>query len=149
MTAPDLKFVVHGNPKPQGSKRAYVVSGRAVVVDDNKKDLRTWRSDVVAVACDAMTAAGWPNVPPEGPFGVHLTFRLQRPKSVKREWPSVKPDVDKLARGALDAFTAAGVFRDDAQVVRLVVDKEYGDKPGLTARIYSYEQLPQGRTHGN
>lgn len=140
MTAADLVFVVHGDPKPQGSKRAFVTGGRAVVVDDNKKDLRDWRADVVAVAADAMAAEGWPQPPPTGPFGLHLTFWLRRPKSVRREWPAVKPDVDKLARGALDALTAAGVFRDDAQVVRLVADKEYGDRPGMLARVYDYDK---------
>lgn len=144
MTVPDLEFVVHGDPKPQGSKRAYVVAGRAVVVDDNKKALRDWRADVVAAACDALSDAGWPMIPPEGPFGVHLTFRLRRPKSSKREWPSVRPDAGKLSRAVEDAMTAAGVYRDDGQIVRLVVDKEYGDKPGVHVCVWDYERRDHG-----
>lgn len=140
MNAPDLQFEVLGDPKPQGSKRAYVMGGRAVVVDDNKKDLRDWRADVVAAACDALTAAGWPTSPPEGAFGVHLVFRLRRPKSTKRQWPTVRPDWEKLARSVGDALKTAGVYRDDAQVVRGIVDKEYGDRPGVLIKIYDYER---------
>jgi Holliday junction resolvase RusA-like endonuclease len=141
VSIPDLQFEVFGDPRPQGSKRGFVAGGRVNVVDDNRPALRNWRTDVVAVCSDALTDAGWPAEPPrEQPYGVHLTFRLRRPKSTRRVWPAVKPDVDKLARGVLDALRTAGCYRDDAQVVRLVADKEYAERPGVHVRVYTYEK---------
>ena len=40
-------------------------------------------------------------------------------------WPTSTPDVDNLAKLAMDALTAAGVWKDDAQVVSLVTRKRY------------------------
>ena len=45
---------------------------------------------------------------------VELDFYLPRPKTVKRQWPTVRPDADKLLRAVLDLMTKAGVYCDDA-----------------------------------
>jgi Holliday junction resolvase RusA-like endonuclease len=55
-----------------------------------------------------------------------VSFRLAKPKTVKRDLPSVRPDLDKLARATLDALTTAQVVTDDAQVCDLWVSKRYG-----------------------
>ena len=62
------------------------------------------------------------------PVRVDLVFLLPKPPSRpkrRRCWPTVKPDIDKLVRAVLDALTSV-VFTDDAQVVALRVDKDYG-----------------------
>lgn len=137
----DVVLAVHvsGTPKPQGSKRGFVVPGkdggkaRAVVVDSNKRPLRDWRGDVTAAVQREMQATedlapdGWQ--PLAGPLAVRLVFALPRPASApktRRVWPSGRVgDVDKLARSVLDSLTDAGVWRDDAQVVDLHVVKDY------------------------
>lgn len=122
-----VTFFVAGIPIPQGSKTAFVVGKRAVVTDANKAVLKPWRAAVTRVA-----KASW--VDREqlgGAVIVDAVFVFERPKSVKREHPSVKPDVDKLVRAVLDGVTDAGVWKDDAQVVRLVVEKVYGAAPGV------------------
>lgn len=57
-----------------------------------------------------------------------VDFHLRRPDSVgiRRVWPFVKPDADKLARGVCDALTG-WIWKDDALVVRLIVQKRYAD----------------------
>lgn len=121
-------FFVAGIPQPQGSKTAYVRGGRAVVVDKNPALLKPWRKAIAKVA-----AATWEyGSPLDGAVKVHASFVFERPKSVKRPYPSVRPDADKLARALLDGITDAGnVWGDDAQVVRLDVEKVYGDVPGV------------------
>jgi len=116
-----LAFQVFGDPIPQGSKRAFVVKQRAVVVDDNKATLRSWRSAVT----DAARAELNGEAPDLGPIRVTLMFFLRQPKRPKAVVPIVKPDVDKLARAVLDGMTDAGVFRDDSQVTTLTARKRY------------------------
>ncbi len=86
-----LQFEVFGTPQPQGSARAFVVKGRAVVTSANPA-LKDWRNLIASAAREAMQ--GLP--PEEGAVEVEVVFWLARPKSVKRESVTVKPDVDKL-----------------------------------------------------
>jgi Holliday junction resolvase RusA-like endonuclease len=116
-----LSFQVFGDPVPQGSKRAFVVKNRPVVVDDNKATLRSWRSAVI----DAARAGINGDAPELGPIRVTLMFFLRRPQRPKAGVPIVKPDIDKLARAVLDGMMDAGVFRDDSQVTTLTARKRY------------------------
>lgn len=67
-----------------------------------------------------------------GPVEVHLLVVVRPPQARRprtgaaREWCERKPDVDNAAKGVLDALTDAGVWGDDVQVVRLVVDRCWG-----------------------
>jgi len=63
-----------------------------------------------------------------GAIAVVIEFYLHKPKSVKREKPTVKPDLDKMVRSVLDALTSAHVWNDDAQVLTLVAHKMYADE---------------------
>ena len=61
---------------------------------------------------------------------VVVKFRLQRPASVRRQYPSVMPDLDKLIRSTGDALKTAGVYTDDSRVVGITAVKVYADTPG-------------------
>lgn len=161
-----LEVTVYGIPKPQGSKRAFVVKGkdggnsRAVVVDDNKATLRTWRDDVKAATLDAMPY-DWQRIDKPRAVFVVLAFGFDRPAShygsgrnaaiLKASAPAfhtTKPDVDKLTRGILDALTSAGVYADDSQVIRLDVLKVYvprNERPGVG--IIIREEYADPRAH--
>lgn len=132
---PGLSFTVPGVAQPAGSKRAYPFrrkDGRlgAQVVDDNRKS-KPWKATVAECALAARTS-------PElldGALAVSFAVYLPRPKSHfgKRglrpsapAFPTVKPDVLKLARAIEDALTGI-VWRDDAQIVKEVLSKEYGE----------------------
>lgn len=131
-----VTFFVAGIPVPQGSKTAYVVGKRAVLTDANKKLLKPWRAEVTRVA-----GASWMDrLQLDGAVHVTAVFVFERPKSVKRDAPSVKPDVDKLARALLDGVTDSGIWKDDSQVTRLEVEKVYGAAPGVHVVISRAEQ---------
>lgn len=125
-----LHWFVEGTPIPQGSKTATVINGRAVMFEANKKH-KTWRDHVRATV-------GKLEIPSTQPVRVELTFWFEKPKTVKRQHPSVKPDIDKLSRSVLDAITG-GVFKDDSQVVILNARKEYGEKAGVLIRVYEID----------
>lgn len=127
--APALAFTVHGTPQPAGSKRAFVMQGRARVVDANRKSA-PWKERVAQVAGEIM--AGRPLL--QGPLEVTLRFFVHRPKGHHGKkgllpsapaFPTVKPDALKLARGVEDALSGV-VYRDDAQIVIERLEKHYG-----------------------
>ena len=143
-----LTFRVYGKPAPQGSKRGFVVDGRAVVVDTNKATLRTWRDDITAAAAQVM---GFTWTPIPGPVQLEVTFYMPRPKAhfgtrkgepylkdTAPVWCDKKPDLDKLVRGLCDALTAAGAYGDDNQVVSMRTVQRYvaeGDRPGALVSV--------------
>lgn len=126
-----VTFFVDGDPIPQGSKTAYVVNGRAVITDANAKRLKPWRK---AIAAAAKAAYAGPSL--VGAVVVHVEFSFVAGKTVRREFPSVKPDLDKLLRAVLDGLGDAGcVWGDDAQVVTLRGQKVYADRAGASVRV--------------
>lgn len=131
-----VAFTVRGTPAPQGSKRHV---GHGVMVESGGDKLRTWREDVKHAAVDAMNGA----LPFDGPLELLVTFVLPRPMSVKREYPHVRPDLSKLVRSTEDAMTAAGVYRDDAQIVDMHVRKVYGIYPGAEIIVRLFDGDPQ------
>ncbi|HEY8590687.1 MAG TPA: RusA family crossover junction endodeoxyribonuclease [Naasia sp.] len=133
-----IEFEVAGVPVPQGSKTAFVVGRRAVITDQNAKVLKPWRTAVAEAAQYAAfgrTEELLPLRKAQAALDVDLVFLLPRPASVKRSWPSVSPDIDKLARSVLDGLTASGLIRDDSQIVRLVALKRYSDRPGAVVKV--------------
>ena len=126
-----VKVTVSGKPEPKGSTRAFSVKSkypgakypyRAVVTSDNPR-LKAWATTVAAQAGIAMRAAGL-FAPVAGPVHVRLRFVLLRALSNRRPEPTIRPDLDKLVRGALDAITGT-MLRDDSQVTSLCARKKY------------------------
>lgn len=126
-----VTFFVAGTPIPQGSKTAFVVGKRAVLTDANKDKLRPWRAEVTRVAAEAW--AGQESL--AGAVSIEVRFVFERPKTVKRDTPHVKPDIDKLLRALFDGVTDAKVWLDDAQVVRVNATKVYGAVAGVDVSI--------------
>ena len=124
-----IEFMVYSDPVPKGSTKAFVVNGRACTTNANPKT-KAWETLVATVAQEHR-----PESLLDGPVGVSLEFELTKPKSVKREYPSVKPDVDKLTRAVLDGLTGV-IFKDDAQVVVLGAQKRYGESPGVKVFVW-------------
>lgn len=158
-----IKFDVLGKPAPAGSKNAYVpldkrltsthwprgmpyadASGRCMVnvVDSNQKDSNAWKAKVVEAARQAYSG---PLL--ECAVSVHMLFVLCRPvghfgtgrnagkvKDSARKFPTVKPDVLKLARGTEDALTGV-IWKDDSANVSLALEKRYSDVQGFEGKV--------------
>lgn len=113
---------INGEPVTQGSLVAY----RGRIINTKTKELHRWRE---------LCATGFLGVVPiEGPVTVDLVFRLLKPKTVKRDAPHVKPDLDKLTRAVLDALTGYA-YHDDGQVTRITATKVYAPKAGVTITV--------------
>lgn len=108
------RVFIPGTPRPQGSARAFVVKGRAVVTGANAKT-SPWRADIHA---KMLAAIGDRILIPEGPVAIGLEFVMpRRAAEPKRVTPahSRKPDGDKLERAVWDALTGV-LFTDDSQI---------------------------------
>lgn len=145
-----IKFFVHGIPQPGGSKRAFVIGGKARITDANAK-AKPWKQQVSAVASVCMT--GKPLM--EGPLRLEMTFYFQRPKHhyrtgrhahlLKESIPmhhTVRPDATKLIRAAEDALTGI-VWRDDSQVAEQYCEKLYvsDGHPGMHITVSQIEEF--------
>lgn len=135
-----MLIFVAGEPKPQGSKTAYKRGSKIVLVEANKS-LPEWRRRLVegfAPFKGLTTQPGYEN-------GVTVTveFYLSRPASVKRDYPTVKPDLDKLQRAVGDALTIAGVIKDDSSIVQWIASKYYADnmEPGVTVEVIGHADI--------
>ena len=119
-----LSFTAYGVPAPQGSTRAFMRPGmKHPVVTADCKRTKPWRQAIVDASREVMAG----RVPLGGPVEVRVVFYLPRPKSAPKRItePAKLPDLDKLIRALFDALTAAGVWRDDAQVVQVDARKAF------------------------
>lgn len=99
----------------------------------NDKELKAWRGKIAEYA-----ERFFPE-PLEGAVYLLLTFYLEKPISVKRDEPFVKPDLDKLIRACGDALTGVA-FRDDSQVTTIVASKVYaevGQRVGVQIGVFT------------
>lgn len=119
-----FQFRVDGTPVSQGSMK--VINGYAI--HSAGAALAVWRSTI------ALTAKLNEAKIFEGPVHVTLDFELKKPRTVKREYPTVPPDLDKLIRAVLDALTGQ-FWHDDSQVVSINSTKRYSENPGVTIGV--------------
>ena len=118
-----------GSYKPVRNRR----TGKTLLVGMNRHE-HEWRARVAReVRSQWFTQHPTRPMPHlDTPITVRVVFLLPRPKSVSlasRPWPTVAPDVDKLARCLLDALTDSGLIKDDSRVIHLDAHKHYADPP--------------------
>ena len=93
-----------------------------------------------------------PHAPPEpwtGPVTVEVIagFHLRKTESaIVREygwdWDDTKPDPDNISKQVLDVLQRCGFFKNDSQVVRLVVTKLRMENPVTRIRIINLSDAP-------
>ena len=113
---------------PNGGVRAY--------------DPRKCSSYKEFVAWSAVTVK--PDRPIEGPVAVTIRVYKNPPGSWAKSkiamalagmlYPTSKPDADNLAKGICDALKGV-IWKDDAQVVRLLVEKHYAQEQRAEVEI--------------
>lgn len=78
------------------------------------------------------------------PIGVHMIFAIVRPPTIKRPYPSVKPDGDNLVKAIFDAGNKI-LWEDDALIVFHSALKIYADKPTITIEISEFDRVVEKR----
>jgi Holliday junction resolvase RusA-like endonuclease len=134
---PTLSIVVPGAAKPQGSKSAFVINGRAVLVESSK-NLKPRRERASRIIHDAAYQEKWVRVAKPDRVAVMVDFYFERPTSVTRKHFTIAPDLDKLFRFIGDALTDAGnVFEDDSQITHISARKHYGDEAKTVIEVWT------------
>lgn len=136
-----LHFIVRGvEPAPQGSKRHV---GNGVMIEASKK-VAPFRAAVADAVHHEFMASG-DTRPITDPCVVWATFYLPKPPSVKRLWPSVMPDTDKLCRSLGDGMSVnTDALADDSLIVRWVATKVYAATPadiGVRVTIRTVDKI--------
>jgi Holliday junction resolvase RusA-like endonuclease len=148
--APAFSLIVYGIPAPQGSKKP-VGNRRSkkgnlvpVLVESSAK-VKPWRDAVDDTARKKLaTLTDWVKL--DGPLVGEMHFTLPAPQRMPKDRvaPTVYPDLSKLLRSTEDALSTAGVWADDARVVRYRdLSKTYPnlgpralDEPGVILHVW-------------
>jgi len=131
---------VDGRPAPQGSKNAFVIGKRAVMVEASKH-LPAWRNDII-LAVRKLFADSEDVSKFVEPVKLKVTFYIERPKQPKwKVYPAGKPDLDHYIRGCADALVIGGLIQDDALIVKILAEKvwcgpETKPEPGATIELW-------------
>lgn len=77
-----------------------------------------------------------PGIPLDGALELSTTWLFPKGKSHKGgEWRTTRPDTDNLQKLLKDCMTKCGYWKDDAQVVREVVEKQWAEEPGIHIEV--------------
>ena len=131
---------VQGRPAPQGSKNAFVIGKRAVMVEASKH-LPAWRNDII-LAVRQMFNDTQDVTKFIDPVKLKVTFYIERPKQPKHKvYPGSKPDLDHYIRAVGDALSISGLIADDALIVKILAEKvwcgsETAVEPGATIELW-------------
>ena len=130
-------LVVHEIPVPKARPRATMARGHAQIytpkttADYEKKIAAAWKQQ-------------FGDTPMEGPLSVRIHFGLPIPRSASKkdkeamlnleQKPTKKPDLDNLAKAVMDALNGIA-YKDDDQIVTLLLRKFYFESPFIRIRI--------------
>jgi Holliday junction resolvase RusA-like endonuclease len=133
-----ITFIIPG--KPQGKDRPRM--GRGFVYTTPKT--RAYERAIQLVACEAMKGEAII----EDPVSVNIDIFAPIPESWSNKkkleaisgliTPTVKPDLDNIAKVVLDSMNKI-VYDDDKQVVKLSMSKEYSSKPRIGVYVYEMQ----------
>jgi Holliday junction resolvase RusA-like endonuclease len=152
----ELVVVIPGEPHGQGRPRSRIVTphiGQPFVSHYDPPTSRSWKAKAEHHYGEALRAAGatLPFVV-DGPVAVEIEAVSECPRSawrkrvpVARRWRVGKPDPDNVVKAILDAGNAL-LWRDDAQVARLVVDRWTGAQGEAPYVRVVVRALPPGAT---
>ena len=126
-----IKFELEGiKPVSQGSMK--VINGH--VIHSKGSELAVYRSMLALKAREAGATLI------DGPVGMRIRFQFARPKTVKREYPTTPPDIDKNIRAVFDSLTGI-CYEDDSQVIAVEATKNYGNQHKVTVEVFPYSEF--------
>ncbi|MFT9848496.1 RusA family crossover junction endodeoxyribonuclease [Aneurinibacillus sp. REN35] len=140
-----IEFTIYGEPVAQGRPRATTIAGRARLYDPAKS--RNYKEYIRLAAADHA-----PSVLLVGPLLLKISIYRSIPKSFSKKKtvqaeareirPTSKPDVDNYVKGIKDALNKV-IWKDDSQIVSIVAEKFYSQKPRIEVKVQAMEEQIQ------
>jgi Holliday junction resolvase RusA-like endonuclease len=137
-----IEFIIPGQPVAKGRPK-FARRGAHVVAYTPEKTAHY--ENLVKIAA---TAAMHGLAPSSAPIDLVIELQMQIPASWsgKRRaqaesgaiYATKKPDADNVLKGIKDGCTGI-VWRDDAQVVRVMLEKRYSATPRALVRVFEIE----------
>lgn len=134
-----VEFTVYGVPLPKARPRVVrLPNGKIQTFTPDRT--KAWEESIQGQALQHR-----PEKLFEGALLLTLGFHLMRPKSApkKRRYPDRRPDLDNLTKAVKDALNGV-VWRDDAQIVAMLVYKQYGDPPRVEICVEEADDVQAG-----
>lgn len=148
MDNPLFTIALPGPPRGKGRPRFRIVKPRGkpqFVSTYTDADTRAYETRLAAAGRDAMGASK----PLDDALWVDVTAFMAIPASWSRKahaaavnfeiMPVTKPDADNFAK-CIDALNKI-VWADDSQIVRLIVQKFYSERPRLVVKVWKWADL--------
>ena len=126
-TAPAVafRFTVPGQPVSKGRPHVFtqkLKSGKTFTKAVTPERTVVYENWVRECARKAMSESQF-TFPLDCPLALRATFHLERPGKPRWLAPASRPDLDNLLKDILDGAQLAGVYVDDARIVRFEVEK--------------------------
>jgi len=128
-----MKLTIPIEPVPKARGRTVRKSGKTWTYTPEKTRVAT---EMVQWYAKEATRGEMPFVKHQ-PLAIDITFYVTKPKSVKREFPVVKPDIFNYLMLIADALQGI-VYPDDAQIIGVGGIKLYGE-PRIEIEIKEVE----------
>jgi Holliday junction resolvase RusA-like endonuclease len=139
-----IEFTVPGDPRGKGRPRFSRVGKFTKTYTDAKTKM--YEDKIASAARLAM----YPHEPLTTPIAVWMHINVPIPASYSKkrkeacllglEMPCKKPDIDNVAKGILDAMNGI-VYKDDVQVIRLTLHKQYSTEPSVYIMVREFLPL--------
>ena len=131
-----MKFTLDGDPVAH--RFEIVEKGEHSSLKKTKK-YAAWREDLGWQVLNIKNRLGLVQFKKGTPLGISLTFRFTRPKSVKRKYPTVPPDLNNIIKPIEDACKGI-LIHDDKDIVEYGRTRklycEPGEPPGITVTLW-------------
>lgn len=133
------RFVVKGSPSTRTAqqKGLRVVSGHAQFFE--KKEVSLAKAELAdKLLCHV------PDEPYKGDIFIRVMWlfcKASLSRKEQRTFKQTRPDLDNLCKGFLDVMTDVGFWDDDAQIVKMELQKAWSAQfPGLFVEIWQLEE---------
>jgi Holliday junction resolvase RusA-like endonuclease len=83
----------------------------------------------------AAIKAQWKEAPLSEPLRVEMTFSFEKPKSARRIFHDIRPDLSNLVKAVEDSLNKI-LWVDDCQIVKVFACKQYAEQAGVDIHVY-------------
>ena len=129
-----MEFIVYG--KPQGKARPRFSRRSNSIYTPKKTEM--YEAQIAKAYKDAANGFFFVYLPIE----IWITAVFPKAKASKKEYPTLKPDIDNIQKAVFDGLNGVA-YSDDKQILTAVVHKTFctleGEKPRLLVTVMEYK----------